>query len=75
VKWITDVLTGADGKTHDIGRWFGVLAGSNGLFLSMWDVLHNHAHFDVQAYGVGMGALAAGVGAFLGLKAKTEPQQ
>jgi hypothetical protein len=74
MSMLKDLVTLADGETHDIGRWFAVLAGGNGLFLAAWDVIHNGAHFDAQAYGIGMGALAAGVGAFLNLKAKTEPQ-
>lgn len=70
---LRDLMTGVDGCTHDIGRWFGALAGLSGIGLSIYDVVVNHSHFDCQAFGVGMAALAAGVGAFLKLKADTEP--
>lgn len=71
---LRDLFTGLDGQTHDIGRWFGGLSGLSGISLSVYDVVVNHSHFDAQAFGVGMAALAAGVGAFLKLKADTEPK-
>jgi hypothetical protein len=74
VKALLDIVTGLDGKTHDIGRWFGVLAGLTGIGLVIYDVVVNHNHFDCQAFGIGMAALAGGVGAFLKLKADTEPK-
>lgn len=74
MKILTDILTGADNVTHDIGRWFAALGGSSGIGLSVYDVVANHAHFSPQEFGVGMAALATGVGAMLKLKAETEPK-
>jgi hypothetical protein len=65
-----DVLTGCDGKTYDSGRLAGAAATAVYLALSVanWD------RFDPQAWGIGFGALAAGVGALIGFKAHTEPR-
>ena len=72
-KVFRDLLTGVDGKTHDIGRYLAVGGGVWGIGGSMYDVLANHVHFDMQAFGVGMAALAGGIGALLHLKKDTEP--
>lgn len=74
------MATGPDGITFDPARVIGygsALAGV-GVFLfdSVWAVTHSHA-FDPQAYGMGFGAVCAGimaVGAGVGLKAHTEPK-
>lgn len=74
MKWLNDLLTGADNKTHDIGRWFAALSGSTGIGMPVYDTVMNHAHFNVQEFGIGMAALAGGVGALLRLKQDTEPK-
>lgn len=74
MKALRDIVTGLDGKTHDIGRWLGAAGGATGVVLPVYDTIINHAHFDCQAFGIGMGALAAGVGAMLKMKADTEPK-
>lgn len=61
------LFTDADGD-HDIVRWgcaAGIIAA---IFLAGWDVVKNHNHFDIQAWGIGFCALLAGVGAALKLK-------
>lgn len=70
---LRDLLTGRDNTTHDLGRWLGAGGGVTGIVMPVYDTLVNHTHFDCQAFGIGMGALAAGVGAMLKLKAETEP--
>lgn len=75
MKALRDILTGADGVTHDIGRWFGAAGGATGIALEVYDVVINHVRFDMLAFGGGMAALAAGVGAMLRLKADTEPKK
>ena len=74
MKLLLDLLTTADGVTHDIGRYLGFFGGLNAIGLTIIDVLVNHAHFDMQNYGIGFGALALGVGAMLKLKVDTEPK-
>ena len=69
-----DLLTGADGRTHDIGRWGAVLMCLTGMGLQIFDVVHQHHAFDIQAFGIGCGSLAAGIGAMLRLKETTDPK-
>lgn len=71
---LRQMVTGADNETHDIVRWVAGLGSLHGLFLAGWDVVVQHAHFDIQAFGVGFGAMLAGVGAALKLKENTEPK-
>jgi hypothetical protein len=71
---LRNLFTGIDNKTHDIVRVIGGLVGVGGPFLAGWDVIVQHAHFDFQNYGIGCGALLAGVGAALGMKKDTEPK-
>lgn len=65
-------LTGPDGVTYDPARVY--LAGAVVVFL--WGacvvVWKSHA-LDFQAFGIGFGALLAGGGLGISLKAKTEP--
>ena len=73
MDWIKQIVTGKDNKTHDVIRWGAVLGILQALGLSAYDVIAHNAHFDLQAYGVGLGALFAAVGAALGMKKDTEP--
>lgn len=74
MNFLNNILTGIDNKTHDIVRVVGAFVGAGGPFLAGWDVIVHHAHFDFQSYGIGGGALLAGVGAALGMKKDTEPK-
>lgn len=74
------MFTGIDGKTFDPARVIGYGAAVAGvgvfLFDSIWAVTHSHA-FDPQSYGMGFGAVCAGImaiGIGVGAKAATEPQ-
>jgi hypothetical protein len=73
------MCTGPDGETFDPARVIGYGSSVFGvgvfLFNSVWQVIHTHT-FDPQAYGVGFGAVCAGimaVGIGVGAKAHTEP--
>lgn len=72
-KAITQVLTGPDNCTHDIGRWMALAYSAVALGLQVLVVVRG-APFSIQDFGIGCGALAAGVGAMLKLKESTEPQ-
>lgn len=72
---LRQILTGKDNATHDVGRWFAAAGGSTGIALAVYDVVINHKEFDMLKFGLGMAALAAGVGAMLKLKADTEPKE
>lgn len=74
------MMTGPDGATFDPARVIGYGTAVAGvavfLFNSVWAVAHTHA-FDPQAYGMGFGAVCAGialVGVGVAAKAHTEPQ-
>lgn len=76
---IKQMMTGADGVTFDPARVIGygtAVAGvSVFLFNSVWSVMHTHA-FDPQTYGVGFGAVCAGImaiGIGVGAKSHAEP--
>ncbi len=71
-KFTKDSLTVANGVDYDIGRILWALAFLVGVGLEVFCVV-THRTFDLQQYGIGVGALLlAGSGA-LNLKAKTEP--
>ena len=74
MNWLTQLLTGADNSTHDIGRWAAALSIVVGLGLQIYAVGWRGQAFDMQAFGLGVGALAVGIGAMLKLKQDTEPK-
>ena len=72
-KVAKDATTLSDGVTYCVGRIFAVFTATNAIFLSGWDVIVQHSHFDLLSYGAGTGSLAVGIGALLKIKASTEP--
>lgn len=77
---LRQMFTGPDNSTFDPARVIGygsALAGVTVfLFDSIWSVVHTHT-FDPQAYGMGFGAVCAGimaVGIGVNAKSSTEPQ-
>lgn len=71
MSWIKHCLTEADNETYDLGRVLAALAILVGLGLEVFSVVYGK-HFDMQGYGVGLGAIFVSVGAYLGLK-KEQP--
>ena len=71
---VRQLLTGVDNQTHDLGRWLAAVSSATGLGLQVYVVAWKGQPFDMAAFGLGCGALAAGVGAMLRLKADTEPR-
>ena len=70
---VRQILTGIDNTTHDIGRWMAAASSVTALGLQIYDTVWRGRPFDIQAFGIGCAALAVGAGAFLKLKADTEP--
>ncbi len=77
---LRDMFTGIDGETFDPARVIGYGSAVAGvgtfLFNSAWAVVHSNT-FDAQAYGIGFGAVCAGImaiGIGVGAKANTEPK-
>ena len=69
---LKDCLTGIDGVTYDPSRVYlmgAVLVFLIGAAVHIW----TSKTLDFQAYGIGFGALLAGGGLGVSLKAKTEP--
>jgi hypothetical protein len=69
---IHDCLTGRDGITYDPARIYLAMAVNVFLAATIMDAVHN-IKFDPQAFGIGFGALLAGGGLGVSLKAGTEP--
>ncbi len=69
------LLTESDNVTHDLYRYLSVAAIVTGLGLQIYAIGWKGQLFDMQTFGVGVGALFAGVGVALGLKKETEPDK
>lgn len=73
-KLVRDILTGKDGLSYDYVKVVGLPAILVGLHLSYMSVVLNPEHaFDIQSYGLGMGALIFGIGGGVWVKRATEP--
>jgi len=72
MKWLSDLLTGIDGQTHDLGRWSWAI--SLGAVIAAG--LHTawHGTIDLIAFGTAIAAVVAAHGAALGFKKDTEPK-
>lgn len=64
---VRQLMTESDNRTHDIYRYLAVGSIVVGLGLNIFAVVKGQP-FDMQAFGIGTGALFAGVGVALGLK-------
>lgn len=67
------ILTGIDGESYDIARVVWAIGSMAYVVLAVADLFVRGNSFNPQEYGVGFGALMAGGGAAVSLKAKTEP--
>lgn len=72
-QFLTDCLTGIDGQSFDIGRVLWSLSFVVGMGLEIYSVIEGK-QFDLQAFGIGVGALLLAGGGALKLKSTTEPQ-
>jgi len=66
-----ELMTESDGITHDLYRYLSVLSICVGLCLSVFAVYKGQP-FAMQDFGIGIGALFAGVGVALGLRKETK---
>lgn len=67
------LLTGQDNETHDLAHWIAVISFLVAIGLAVYSVIWKGQPFDLQAYGLGMGALMVAFGGALKLKEKVEP--
>jgi len=70
MKWLSDILTEADGNTFCLARVSGFLSVLVFLGNSICVVWLRDGVWDMQSYGIGVGALLGGVGAAISLKTK-----
>ena len=73
MKLLKDCFTTADGESFDVGRVLWAQGVMVFLGLAIYSVVGQGHPFDMQAFGIGLGATLAAGGAALGFKAKTEP--
>lgn len=73
-NFLQNISTGQDNETHDVARVLAIVAFLNALGLTIFDVVYRNVHFDIQAFGTGIGVLFAGLGAALFLKKDSEPK-
>ena len=66
-KIVRDVFTESDNTTHDLYRYLSLFAIIAGIGCQLY-AIYKGQKFDMQEFGIGMGALLAGVGVALGLK-------
>lgn len=72
-QFLMHLLTGADNVTFDMVHVLAMLAVIEGLSLALYAVVWKDQVFDLQAFGVGSGALFIGIGGALKLKESSEP--
>ena len=65
--------SGVDNTTPDIVRWLSGIVVLVALGLTIYVVVCKDQEFDIQNFGIGIGAIFAAVGAALKLKETTEP--
>ena len=71
-EWVRQLISGKDNTSPDATKIIALLAGMQGLFLQGWEVVAKGAAFDMQSFGIGVGALLTTLGVALGLK-KDDP--
>lgn len=62
------MFTEVDNRTHDLFKYLSCLTVLVALGLTCYEVISNGTAFDIQAFGIGMGAVLAGAGAALLMK-------
>ncbi len=76
MKFLRDMLTEADNKTHSLANWLGASTGSTAIGLTIYDTVMNHVQFDMVKFGAGIAALASGIGALRRMiKDQEQPSQ
>ncbi len=65
---LRELVTEQDNVTHDVYKWLALFSVATAIGLTIYTVVHSGAQFDMQAFGLGMGGLFAGVGVQAGLR-------
>ena len=72
--WIHNIVSETDNKTICPVRVLAILGTLQGLGIQAWDVIGNHAAFNLEQFGIGMGAMLGSLGLALGFK-KDSPKE
>lgn len=72
MEWLKHLVTGIDGKTHDLGRYSWIASMLSVIGGGIWNALHAGA-VDLMQFAQAIGVVAAAHGGALMMKAKTEP--
>lgn len=64
---VTQLMTESDNVTHDLFRYLVLIAFVNGL-VEHWYATANHLEFDMERYGIGLGALIVAVAPILAVR-------
>ena len=73
-KILRDIFTGADGESHDVGRYLWVVSVLAGLAYAGYDLIYLKTPFNIVNFGIGVGSLLAAGGTALMLKRDAEPK-
>lgn len=66
-------FTEVDNTTWCVSKMMGVYAFLHYHAISAWEVFHQGAMFNPEAYGLGLAGLLGSLGVLLGLKKETPP--
>jgi hypothetical protein len=67
-NFFKSAFTEVDNETFDISKVLGALSVVSAIFLEGWHVIVHNAPFNMQDFGIGTGALFAGLAAVFGFK-------
>ena len=75
-KVLKHIATGADGDSYDNARVMSIFIIPLYMFMGWVELVNTPPEraFDFQDFGIGFGAIMAGLGAFIFLKKDTEPK-
>lgn len=73
--FLKHLFTEVDGESFDLARVLAACSVLSGIGLQIYAVGWKGQPFDMQIFGVGTGALFAGVGVALGMKKESHCEQ
>ena len=63
MTWFTDILTGPDNTTHEPANYIALIGALAGLGMSCHAYFIRNVPFDLQSFGIGLGAIVGALGA------------
>ena len=70
---LKDISTGKTGLSYDVIRILAIASVAIALWLTVYQVIVRGEHFNMQEFGLGLGAVFLSVGTALKLGKETEP--